>query len=200
MGKAHEVTDVRQNILDAAQGLMVVKGFSAVGLNEILASASVPKGSFYHYFGSKDAFGDAMLKAYFEQYHADIDAILADPTLTYAGRLLAYFQAWRDAQGGFNCKGKCLAVKLAAEVSDLSEAMRLALKDGTAGIVDRLAGAIEAGVAEGSVTIEGDPHATAETLYHTWLGASLMVKIARTPEAFENAMATTRRTLNLPIH
>ena len=148
--------DVRQNILDAAQGLMAAKGFSAVGLNEILASASVPKGSFYHYFGSKDAFGDALLKAYFEAYHADIDAILADPSLSCADRLLSYFQKWQDTQGGFDCKGKCLAVKLGAEVSDLSEAMRLTLKTGTAGIIARLAQAIEAGVAEKSVVIDGD--------------------------------------------
>jgi TetR/AcrR family transcriptional repressor of nem operon len=200
MSQAHQQVDVRQNILDAAQALMATKGFSAVGLNEILASASVPKGSFYHYFGSKDAFGDALLKAYFENYLADIDAIFADPSLPYADRIMTYFEKWRDAQGGFDCKGKCLAVKLAAEVSDLSEAMRLALKDGTAGIVERLSDAIEAGVAEGSVTIQGDPYATAEMLYHTWLGASLMVKIVRTPAAFETALATTRRTLNLPAH
>jgi TetR/AcrR family transcriptional repressor of nem operon len=198
MSSAHEATDVRQSILDAAQGLMAARGFSAVGLNEILASARVPKGSFYHYFGSKDAFGDALLKAYFTDYLAEIDAVFADPSLPKAGRLMNYFERWRDTQGGFECKGKCLAVKLAAEVSDLSEAMRLTLKEGTADIIRRLAGAIQAGVADGSLTIQRSPQATAETLYHTWLGASLMVKIVRTPAPFETAMATTRLTLNLP--
>jgi len=42
---------------------MAGKGFSVVGLNEVLKSAGVPKGSFYHYFSSKDAFGEALLAA-----------------------------------------------------------------------------------------------------------------------------------------
>ena len=74
--------------------------------------------------------------------------------------------------------------------------MRLALKSGTAGIIDRVAGAIELGVAEGSLKVDGEPRATAETLYHVWLGASLMAKIVRTDAPFEAAMATTRRILN----
>lgn len=54
--------DVRQHILDTAKPIMLRKGFSAVGLNEILQAAGVPKGSFYHYFGSKEAFGEALLE------------------------------------------------------------------------------------------------------------------------------------------
>ncbi len=74
--------------------------------------------------------------------------------------------------------------------------MRLALKAGTAGIIERVAGAIEAGVAEGSLTVVDEARATAETLYHLWLGASLMAKIERTDAPFDAAMRTTRRILN----
>lgn len=176
---------------------MAAKGFSAVGLNEILASARVPKGSFYHYFGSKDAFGEAILKGYFEDYLAELDATLAAPKQTEAERLMSYFAGWRATQGGFDHQGKCLAVKLAAEVSDLSEAMRLALKSGASAIVARLAAAIDAGVREGSVAIDGEPKAAAETLYQTWLGASLMAKIERSSAPFDVATAATRRILNL---
>ena len=200
MSFTQATVDVRQTILGAAQRIMAAKGFSAVGLNEILASAGVPKGSFYHYFGSKDAFGEALLKAYFADYLADLDATLAEPGLTHAQRLMNYWRRWRDTQGSFDCQGKCLAVKLAAEVSDLSEAMRLALKRGTADVIRRLASAIEAGQAEGSLTIEGEPHAAAEALYQLWLGASLMAKIVRTSAPFGAAMATTRRMLNGPDH
>jgi len=47
-------TDIRQHILDTAKPIILGKGFSAVGLNELLNSADVPKGSFYHYFKSKE--------------------------------------------------------------------------------------------------------------------------------------------------
>ncbi|KAK0338617.1 hypothetical protein LTR94_037899, partial [Friedmanniomyces endolithicus] len=70
---------------------MAGKGFSAVGLNEILATAGVPKGSFYHYFGSKDAFGEALLAKYFEDYLADMDRMFQQADKTMAERLVAYF-------------------------------------------------------------------------------------------------------------
>jgi TetR/AcrR family transcriptional repressor of nem operon len=189
--------DTRQGILDTAYGLVGAKGFSGVGLNEILSSAGVPKGSFYHYFGSKEAFGEALLADYFETYLADLDATLAEPGLSHAERLMNYWRRWQATQGSNDDQRKCLAVKLAAEVSDLSEAMRLALKGGTAGIIERLARAIAAGVAEGSLTIGSAPETTAEDLYHVWLGASLMAKIVRTDAPFEAAIGTTRRILGL---
>lgn len=197
MGRVTAQTDTRRGILDTAYGLVGAKGFSGVGLNEILTSAGVPKGSFYHYFGSKEAFGEALLADYFETYLADLDITLAEPGLNHAERLMNYWRKWQATQGSIDDRRKCLAVKLAAEVSDLSEPMRLALKDGTASIIARLSQSIAAGVAEGSLTVESEPHTTAEDLYHVWLGASLMAKIVRTDAPFGAAMGTTRRILGL---
>ncbi len=199
MPSATATPDVREKILATGQRIMAGKGFSAVGLNEILSSAGVPKGSFYHYFGSKDAFGEALLESYFEDYLADLDETLRQPGLTMAQRLMNYWRQWQETQSFFDCQGKCLAVKLGAEVADLSEAMRSALKLGTSAITNRLGRVIEAGVAEGSLSIDGDPDSVAQSLYQLWLGASVMVKIVRTTQPFETAMMTTRQILNLPI-
>ncbi|KHK63825.1 TetR/AcrR family transcriptional regulator [Pseudomonas frederiksbergensis] len=196
--KIRETSDVRQGILDVGQKIMAAKGYTAVGLNEILATAGVPKGSFYHYFGSKDAFGEALLESYFETYLDEIDQTLSQPGLTMAQRLLNYFRIWQDTQSFQDCQGKCLAVKLGVEVADLSEAMRAVLKRGTSGIIDRLASGIESGLAEGSLAISGTPHEVAQNLYQLWLGASVMVKITKSVQPFETAMSTTRQLLNLP--
>lgn len=196
--KIRETSDVRQGILDVGQRIMAAKGYTAVGLNEILATAGVPKGSFYHYFGSKDAFGEALLESYFETYLDEIDQTLSQPGLTMAQRLLNYFRIWQDTQSFQDCQGKCLAVKLGVEVADLSEAMRAVLKRGTSGIIDRLASGIESGLAEGSLAISGTPHELAQNLYQLWLGASVMVKITKSVQPFETAMSTTRQLLNLP--
>src|SRR5689334_11959269 len=69
-------TDTRRIILDTAQRIMAHKGYSAVGINEVLAEAGVPKGSFYHYFPSKDAFGEAILKSYFADYLTDRKSVV----------------------------------------------------------------------------------------------------------------------------
>ncbi len=192
-----DTSDVRQSILENGQRIMAGKGFSAVGLNEVLAAAQVPKGSFYHYFGSKEAFGEKMLEKYFEDYLTELETVLCSPGSTMAQRLMTYWQHWQETQSFFDCQGKCLAVKLGAEVADLSEAMRLALKRGTTGIVTRLRVAIEAGVAEGSLSVDGDPGRVAQSLYQLWLGASVMVKIVRSTQPFESAMMTTRQILHL---
>ncbi|WP_433511901.1 TetR/AcrR family transcriptional regulator [Nonomuraea sp. CA-143628] len=189
--------DTRRSILDAAQRIMAHKGYSAVGLNEVLAEAGVPKGSFYHFFSSKDAFGEAMLKSYFADYIADMDRVLARPDESAAERLMAYWQQWRQTQSVDECQGKCLAVKLGAEVADLSESMRLALKEGTDAIVDRIERVINAGLEDGSLSIDGGPRAVAQALYDMWLGASVMAKIHRNLAPLDTAMAVTRQLLHL---
>ncbi|PXW95439.1 TetR family transcriptional regulator [Sphaerotilus hippei] len=194
----HESSDVRDGILAVGQRIMASKGFSGVGINEILTTASVPKGSFYHYFASKDAFGQALLTTYFDQYLAEMDRTLGRTGSSNAQRLLAYFGDWRDGQSHQDCQGKCLAVKLGAEVADLSETMRTAMQLGTSGIVARLARAIQAGQADRSLTVDADPAELAESLYQLWMGASVLAKVARNAQPFDVAMATTRRLLQLP--
>jgi len=191
------VTDTRQNILDAAQGITARKGWATVGINEVLSAAGVPKGSFYHWFSSKDAFGEAMMRDYFKDYLGEMDTIFARPDAPAADRLMAYWHNWRETQGMEDCQGKCLAVKLGAEVSDLSEPMRLALKEGTTGIIDRVRRMIEAGTADGSLSVDGDAGEVARTLYDMWLGASVMAKIHRDLAPMDNALAATSKILGV---
>jgi len=196
MNAATPVTDVRQHILDVARPLLLSKGFTAVGLAEVLAAARVPKGSFYHYFGSKEAFGEAVLEDYFGNYLEHTDALLGQRG-TAAQRLLAFFNDWLDSQTGDEAQSRCLAVKLGAEVCDLSESMRSALERGTSGVVERLARCIEQGRADGSVKPALEPTAVAAMLYQSWLGASLLAKIARDRAPLDTAMTGTRQLLGL---
>ena len=191
------IPDVRSHILATGQRIMAGKGYSAVGLNEILTTAGVPKGSFYHYFNSKDAYGVAMLERYFEEYLAELDTTLGQSGLTAAQRLMHYWQSWQASQSFEQCQGKCLAVKLGAEVADLSEAMRLVLRRGTEAIVGRLAHVLAEGIADGSLTVDGEPQNVAGSLYQLWLGASVMAKIERSTRPFDTALAATRQMLHL---
>ena len=55
--------DTRQHILDLTKSLMTTKGYTAVGLAEVVGAAGVPKGSFYYYFKSKEEFGQRCWKS-----------------------------------------------------------------------------------------------------------------------------------------
>ncbi|MES2637650.1 MAG: TetR/AcrR family transcriptional regulator, partial [Pseudomonadota bacterium] len=107
-------TDTRQQIIDTAKNIMLGKGFAAVGLNEILTQANVPKGSFYHYFKSKEQFGDALLEDYLDGYLTHIESKLGPENGSVKSRLLAYFQNWLDTQTADTTQDKCLVVKLSA--------------------------------------------------------------------------------------
>jgi len=188
--------DVRQHILATGQAIITRKGFTGVGLNEILTNAGVPKGSFYHYFKSKESFGEALLADYVSDYLAQMETLLARPGQSAAESLLDYWESWFD-QGEGSCSGRCLVVKLAGEVADLSESMRLVLLHGTDAIVARLAAGIEQGMADGSIKQIADPAHTALTLYQLWLGAALLTKLRRAPSALQAAMQSTRQILKL---
>ncbi|TAL56790.1 TetR/AcrR family transcriptional regulator [Pandoraea sp.] len=194
---ATSAAEMRQHILDTAKPIMLRKGFTGVGLNEILATAGIPKGSFYHYFGSKEAFGEALLNAYFTDYLDHVDQLLMRDAGTGAQRLMRYWADWHAMQSGGAPDRKCLVVKLGAEVCDLSEAMRAALERGTAQIVERLARCIEAGQGDGSLDAGIEPYATAATLYELWLGATLLEKIRRDGRPLDVALDATRQMLGL---
>jgi TetR/AcrR family transcriptional repressor of nem operon len=189
-----EQQSVRQHILSTGREIIVRKGYSAVGLNEILSAAGVPKGSFYHYFKSKELFGKALLEDYVDGYLAELDGMLAAGG-TGLARLMRYWDSWM-VPGDDACAGsKCLVVKLSGEVADMSEAMREVLLQGTNRIVQRLADCVAAGIADGSVSAGLAPPQTALALYEMWLGAALLTKLRREPSALENAMRATRSML-----
>ena len=81
-------------------------------------------------------------------------------------------------------------------VADLSESMRLTLRDGAEQVVSRITLCIEQGPAENSLP-DGDARQLAETLYQMWLGASLLNKLQRTGQSLNTSMATTRQLLSV---
>nr|WP_315426271.1 TetR/AcrR family transcriptional regulator [uncultured Albidiferax sp.] len=204
----NETSTAKHHILDCGERLISNKGFVGVGLAEILNVAGVPKGSFYHYFSSKERFGEALLARYMERYVQRLDAMFRPDGSTGRVRLMRYWQYWNSTQCATNCdtvaetgnpattSTKCLVVKLSAEVADISEAMRLTLRNGTDQIVQRIALCLEDGRADGSVPAHLQAADTALTLYQLWLGASLLSKLRRDNSPFDHALQTTEQILD----
>ena len=177
----------RHHLLDCGERLVARKGFVGVGLAEILSTAGVPKGSFYHYFASKERFGEALLTRYTAAYLEQLDRLLRADGTPARTRLMRYWSHWNVSQcdsAAADCSsgegtGKCLIVKLSAEVADISEAMRLALRDGTEQVVQRIADCIDEGRADGSLPNGKPALDVARVLYQMWLGAALLSKLSQ---------------------
>lgn len=189
-----QAANVRQHIIDVARTLITHKGYSAVGLAEIVKAAGIPKGSFYYYFQSKEEFAEALLEHYFSNYLVLVDEQLrgSEPAKE---RLLRYFSFWKVTQGADLPESKCLVVKLGAEVCDQYDSMRSVLAIGTREIVDRISACILQGQQDGSLAGDEDAKDLGEELYQLWLGASLMAKIHDPDTSFDKALNATKRLL-----
>lgn len=195
MDRSDQYQDTRERILEIGQGLVAGRGFSALGLNEILTKAEVPKGSFYHYFQSKEGFGVALLERYFDNYLLHASALLEDDSIPFPQRLLTYFSNWRKLAAGCECPNMCLAVKLAAEVADLSEPMRLTLANGMQRITTQIAAAISNAQEKKEFSAHVNAAQMAESLYGMWVGASLLTKVSRNMMAMDLAYNQTEQIL-----
>ena len=190
LSKKAEAT--RQHILDTGYQLVLHKGFAALGLQEILKSCNVPKGSFYHYFPSKEAFGCELLQQYVDGYGRKLEGLLAVEGNGYE-RLMRYWDAWIAAPHDAACgwAEECLVVKLAAEVADLSEDMRRVLDTGVQRLLARIAALIDAARADTSLPAGAPSQALARVLYQMWLGAALLAKLSQDKTSLVQARETT---------
>ncbi len=163
----------KERILNAAEALMLEKSFHSVGLNEILKAVQVPKGSFYHYFDSKEQFGVEMLR----HYVADATAFKRDFLLSADAepnprlRLLSYLDLNIAKFLENNGKCPCLVVKLASEVASFSEPMRQVLADGHQEWSTIMTQLIEEAVEKAAITKLQDPRRTAQVIGCLWMGA-----------------------------
>lgn len=187
--------DTRSHILAVGRRLTAEHGFAGVGLSELLKEAAVPKGSFYHYFASKEAYGCALLESFADDYRDALSDTLHNRALCARDRVLAYFESWVRKQISPCAEQRCLVVKLAAEVSDLSEDMSRILMQAVDSIIDALTATLREGVEEGSIAPLEDPAMIARAIYHQWLGASLVAGLSGSAEPLQAALQATKATI-----
>lgn len=195
-GFFQNANDTKSHLLATGYQLLAQKGFTAVGIKQILDTAGVPKGSFYHYFASKEAFGEAIIRSYFEHYKHRLDAI-AGEDISAQQKLYNYFQYWYNTQQNECDHEKCLVVKLSGEVSDISDPMREALAGGYMQTIKWISEQIKAGWADGSIPKNTDlgAESIANRWYYAWLGASLIAKTIRTNASLEEVWKMTTSEL-----
>lgn len=169
-----------------------------MGLSALLRQAQVPKGSFYHYFRSKEAFGVAMLEHAYQQYHAEMDRYFAMPGISPQHQVYAWYQQQRDFFQSTGQLRHCLVVKLSAEVCDLSEDMRFALSNGSAQMITKIANVLDTDP-ESEAYTAGHHFGLATLMYTLWLGACLQAKLTRQALPLELALAHIATMIKRPV-
>lgn len=88
----------REELLDHAQALFLTRGYDRASLNDVIATAGISKGAFYHYFPSKEALLEALAERFARQALAGVQEIVDDPDLDPLGRLNALLATSRQAK------------------------------------------------------------------------------------------------------
>jgi TetR/AcrR family transcriptional regulator, transcriptional repressor for nem operon len=70
-------TATRERILDAAQRIVLERGFAATSVDAVLAQAPATKGAFFHHFPSKNDLGRALLERYAAADERTLDDFMA---------------------------------------------------------------------------------------------------------------------------
>ncbi|MNZ10094.1 Transcriptional regulator AcuR [compost metagenome] len=171
--------DTRAALIRCGMEILTEQGFMATGIDTVLKRVGVPKGSFYHYFDSKEAFGQAVLESYASYFARKLDRWLLDEEASPLQRLGNFVE---DAKAGMArhqfCRG-CLVGNLGQEVAILPESFRLQLEATLCSWQQRLARCLRAAQAAGELAAGADCDELAAFFWIGWEGAVQRARLTR---------------------
>jgi len=151
----------------------------ATGIDSILKRVGVPKGSFYHYFESKEAFGRAVLDNYATFFARKLDRWLLDESLSPLERLAAFAQDAKVGMARYDYRRGCMVGNMGQEVSVLPEGFRAVLEDIFVGWQARLATCLREAQCCGELAAHADCAELAAFFWIGWEGAVLRARLVQ---------------------
>jgi TetR/AcrR family transcriptional regulator, transcriptional repressor for nem operon len=178
--------DTRLTLIRAGRQIIVEKGYNNAGIQEILLTASVPKGSFYHFFSSKEEFGLAIIDYDSQMHDRIVEQYLGDASLSPLNRLKRYFTFKLEEFETLQYREGCLFGNLSQEMADQNDRFRLRLQEATARWRDQFTDCIKAAQAAGEISKKHKAKDLAEFCLNSWEGALLQMKVAKSDLPLKN--------------
>jgi TetR/AcrR family transcriptional regulator, transcriptional repressor for nem operon len=176
----------RDEIIRVGSQIIGERGFNAAGIDAVLKVAGVPKGSFYHYFPSKEEFGLAVLDQFAREAKDFIDGYLQDASLTPLGRLRKYLEDEVSIVAQDGCKRGCMLGNLSQEMAGQHERFRARLDqiwDGWQRVVARC---LSEAQARGELDKKHDVQRLAEFIIMGLEGAIIRAKLMKSGKPVED--------------
>ncbi len=174
--------DTRSEIVRIGTDLISRQGFNATGIDSVLKEAGIPKGSFYHYFKSKEEFGLAVIDHFAERYDQWLNTFLGDEETTPLNRIRNYMESGLMRLEQNLCAKGCLIGNLGQELADSNERFRSRLDEIFNSWKDRFAICLREAQVRGELLDELDPAVLACFLLSGWEGAILRAKVMKSPQ------------------
>lgn len=171
--------DTREALIRYGTELLTEQGFLSTGIDAVLKHLSVPKGSFYHYFPSKQAFGHAVIDNYGHYFARKLDRHLLDDSLPPLRRIARFIDDAKAGMARHAYRRGCLIGNLSQELSashdDFRERLEAVFRDWQA----RLAACLAAARAAGDIAADADCDRLAAFFWIGWEGAVMRARLVR---------------------
>ena len=178
-------TDTRNALVWCGTELLTERGFQITGIDEVLKRVGVPKGSFYHYFKSKDHFGHAVIDNYEAYYAKKMDRIFGDSSQPPLQRLVNFTANAKNGMVKFDFKRGCLIGNLGQELAALDTQFRERLEGVLVSWEKRVAECLSESIDIGELAPGQDPQALSRFFWVGWEGAILRSKLMRSLEPID---------------
>lgn len=191
----HSYADTRELLIRRGTELLTERGVSATALDEVLKSVGVPKGSFYHYFPSKDAFVLATLDSYAAYLLRKLDRHLGDASLAALARLQSFVDDACRGVERFDFTRGCLVGNLGQEVGCLDAEIRRRLEEIFQAWEARVADCLQDAVIAGELPAGTDCAGLSHAFWIGWEGAILRARLMRSTEPMRAFFSLFRAAL-----
>ncbi|KPZ25641.1 TetR/AcrR family transcriptional regulator [Pseudomonas coronafaciens] len=171
--------ETRELLLRRGLEVLTEQSFSATGLDYILKEVGVPKGSFYHYFPSKEAFGRAVLDEYARYFAQRLDRWLLDESFSPLERLVGFVQSAKSGMARHDYRRGCMVGNLGQEVGLLPEGFRDTLEQILLDWQVKLAVCLRDAQVSGELSADADCNELAAFFWIGWEGAVLRARLVK---------------------
>ncbi len=176
---AREHGETLELLLRCGMEILTEQGFAATGIDTVLKRVQVPKGSFYHYFDSKEAFGQAVLQRYANYFARKLDRSFGDQSVLPLRRLFNFVEEAKRGMAKYQFRRGCLVGNLGQEVLVLPDSFREQLELTLQDWEQRLSACLEEAVKLGEVSCEHDCKVLAAYFWVGWEGAVLRARLTQ---------------------
>ena len=166
----------KTSLLDIGEQLFRQQSFAETGINEVLKQAGIAKGSFYHYFENKEAFGLAVARRYSENQVGFARCFLTDNQQPKLKRLKAFFLAAKADMAKRNYGQGCLMCNLTTELADEYPAFQSELKQNWTQLSAEIKDCLDSEVLTAVGLSHLSPKEAADWLLNAWSGALTRMK------------------------
>jgi TetR/AcrR family transcriptional repressor of nem operon len=172
----------RTNLVRAGLRVIHAEGYAATGIQGIVDAADTPKGSFYTYFASKEAFGAEVVNEYSERGQSRLRDFLCNPEIAPLSRLEAYFNDRIQAFRASNYAKGCLMGNFSAEAADHSVRIRKLLAKHFRAWSSIFENCISDAQNQGAISSQFSAAALADFILNSWEGALLRMRVEKSDE------------------